>query len=159
LDLAYKGLGDIAPPHSRAVNTTPSTCFALCVLNRCCNQLQFQLCGLTGGREEVHGGQILKASRRNTSWRSHHLGSRRLRHGGRLGAHAHALLGALATSSLVKGRTPLAARRSADAPHPMLVSLLVRRWPQLLSTWLHLALSRMAMRLLCPATASRLQYI
>ena len=29
VDLAYKGLGDLVPPHSRAVSTAPSTCFAL----------------------------------------------------------------------------------------------------------------------------------
>ena len=43
MDLAYKGLGDIDPPHSRAVNTTPSTCFAMCALNGCCNRFQFQI--------------------------------------------------------------------------------------------------------------------
>ena len=31
-DLAYNGLGDIAPPHSRAVSTTPSTRLVLCNL-------------------------------------------------------------------------------------------------------------------------------
>jgi len=34
VDLAYKGLGDIVPPHSRAVSTAPITCFALCALKR-----------------------------------------------------------------------------------------------------------------------------
>jgi hypothetical protein len=33
VDLAYKALGDIALPYSRAVGTTPSTCFAPCALN------------------------------------------------------------------------------------------------------------------------------
>ena len=40
-DFAYKGLGDTAPPHSRAFNTAPSACYALCVLNGCCNKLYF----------------------------------------------------------------------------------------------------------------------
>ena len=38
-DLAYKGLGDTVPPHSRAFDTVPSACYALRVLNRCCNNL------------------------------------------------------------------------------------------------------------------------
>ena len=42
VNLAYKGLGDIVPPHSRAVSTAPSTCFALCGLNGCCNQFKFK---------------------------------------------------------------------------------------------------------------------
>ncbi len=33
VDLAYKGLGDIVPPHSRAVSTAPSACHALRVFN------------------------------------------------------------------------------------------------------------------------------
>ncbi len=32
VDLAYKGLGDIVPSYSWAVNTAPSTCFAVCAL-------------------------------------------------------------------------------------------------------------------------------
>jgi hypothetical protein len=40
-DLAYKGLGDTVPPHSRALSTAPSTFFALCVLNGCCNEFHF----------------------------------------------------------------------------------------------------------------------
>ena len=39
--LAYKGLGDIVPPHSRADSTTPSTCFALCDFNGCCKEFNF----------------------------------------------------------------------------------------------------------------------
>ena len=35
-DLAYKGLGDIVPPHSRAVSTSPSACYALRAFNGCC---------------------------------------------------------------------------------------------------------------------------
>ena len=40
-DLAYKGLGGTVPPHSRAVSTSPSACYALRVLNGCCNHLSF----------------------------------------------------------------------------------------------------------------------
>ena len=36
-----KGLGDIVPPHTRAVNTSPSKCVAMCALNGCCNQFHF----------------------------------------------------------------------------------------------------------------------
>ena len=40
-DLAYRGLGDFVPPHSRALSTTPSTCYALCDFNGCCKQFHF----------------------------------------------------------------------------------------------------------------------
>ena len=43
MDLAFKGLGDIVPPHSRAVSTAPSTCFALSALNGCCNKFNLIL--------------------------------------------------------------------------------------------------------------------
>jgi len=43
--------------------------------------------------------------------------------GGRLGAHAQALLRALAASALARGRTPHFARGIEDMTHPMLVSL------------------------------------
>ncbi len=42
-DLAYKGLGGTVPPHSRAVSTAPSACYALCIFNGCCNHLSFFL--------------------------------------------------------------------------------------------------------------------
>jgi hypothetical protein len=42
VDLAYNGLGDIVSLYSRAASTTPSTCFALCALNECCNQFKFK---------------------------------------------------------------------------------------------------------------------
>jgi hypothetical protein len=45
--------------------------------------------------------------------------------GGMLGAHAHAFLMVLATSILAKRRSPPVARRTTDAPRPMLVSLWV----------------------------------
>ena len=48
--------------------------------------------------------------------------------GGRQGAHAHALLRALATSALAKRRTPPFAKGIEDMTHPMLVSLWVSRW-------------------------------
>ncbi len=73
--------------------------------------------------------------------------------GGILGAHAHALLKELVTSALAKGRTPPVARGSLDTPHPLLVSLQVKRWQKLISSWLHIALSCMTTRLLCLATA------
>jgi hypothetical protein len=79
--------------------------------------------------------------------------------GGMLGAHARVLLRALAIAALSKGRTPPMARSVMDAPHPMHVSMRVRHWQQRLSAWLHLALSRHVMRLLCPAAAAGLQYI
>ena len=78
--------------------------------------------------------------------------------GGRLGAHAQALLRALAASALSKGRIPPMARRMVDAPHSMQVSTWVRLWQQRL-LWLHMALSRHVMRLLSPPTAAGLRYI
>ena len=79
--------------------------------------------------------------------------------GGRLGAHAQTLLRALTTSALSKGRTPSIARRMADAPHPMHVCMWVRLSQQCLFAWIHLALSRHAMRLQCLVVAAWLQYI
>ena len=75
--------------------------------------------------------------------------------GGRLEDHAHALLRALATSALAKGRQPPFARQVDDMTHPMLVSLWVRRWKQRISAWLYLAISRHAVRLLCPALSAQ----
>jgi hypothetical protein len=75
--------------------------------------------------------------------------------GGRLGAHALALLRALATAALAKGRTPPFAKGIGELRHNMLVSLWVRRWQQRISTWLHLAISRHTLRLLCPRTAAQ----
>ena len=78
-----------------------------------------------------------------------------LEDGGRLEAHAQALLRALATTTLAKGRIPPFARGTEDMTHPMLVSLWVRRWQQRISAWLHLAISRHAVRLLCPSLSAR----
>jgi hypothetical protein len=75
--------------------------------------------------------------------------------GGRLGAHAQALLRALATVALAKGRKPPFARGMDEMKHPMLVSLWVRRWQQRVSSWLHLSISRHAVRLLCPSLAAQ----
>jgi hypothetical protein len=75
--------------------------------------------------------------------------------GGRLGAHAQALLRALATTTLAKGRTPPFARETEDMSHPMLVSLWVRKWQQRVSAWLHIVISRHVVRVLCPPLASR----
>jgi len=72
--------------------------------------------------------------------------------GGRLGAHALALLRALAIVALAKGRRPPFAYMLA----PALVSLWVQRWQQRLSAWLHLAISKHVIMLLCPDTAARL---
>ena len=48
--------------------------------------------------------------------------------GDMLGDHAQALLRALAIAALDKGRIPPMARRLVDAPHPINVSMWVRRW-------------------------------
>ena len=79
--------------------------------------------------------------------------------GGRLGANAQALLRTLAVTAIAKGRSPRAARKQEDALHGMAVSLRVQQWQQQQSTWLHLALSRQVIRLLCPATTSGPRYI
>ena len=39
--MASKGLGDIVPPYSRVVSTTPGKCFTLYDLNKCCNKFNF----------------------------------------------------------------------------------------------------------------------
>ena len=75
--------------------------------------------------------------------------------GGRLGAHAHAPLRALAIAALSKGRSPPFVKGIENMSRNMLVSLWVRRWQQRLSTWLHLAISRHTLRLLCPQIAAR----
>ncbi len=75
--------------------------------------------------------------------------------GGRLGAHAQALLRSLAIASLTKGRTPPFAKGAEHMTHNMHVSLWVRRWQQRLSTWVHLSTSRHAVRLLCPSVAAQ----
>ena len=48
--------------------------------------------------------------------------------GGRLGAHAQALLMAMASSAITKGRTPPMARRMVDSAHSVHVSMWVRLW-------------------------------
>jgi hypothetical protein len=75
--------------------------------------------------------------------------------GGRLGAHAQALLRALAIAALSKGRSPPFVKGTENMSHNMLVSQWVRRWQQRLSAWLHLAISRHTLRLLCPQIAAR----
>jgi hypothetical protein len=79
--------------------------------------------------------------------------------GGRLGAHAQALLRSLATAALAKGRAPPFARGVDNITHNMQVSLWVRRWQQRLSAWVHLAISRHTMRLLCPTVAGQNNHI
>jgi len=79
--------------------------------------------------------------------------------GGRLGGHAQALLGALATSTMAKGMTPPFARCTADLTYPMQISLWVRRWHQRISSWLHLSLSRHTLRLLCPAATAGFHHL
>jgi hypothetical protein len=79
--------------------------------------------------------------------------------GGRLGAHAQALLRSLASAALAKGRSPPFARGVDNLTHNMQISLWVRRWQHRLSAWVHLSISRQAMRLLCPAGAARVNYL
>ena len=79
--------------------------------------------------------------------------------GGRLGAHAQALLRTLVVVALDKGRRPPFSHRAATPSVPTLTSLWVQRWQQRLSSWLHLALSKQVIRMLCPDTAARLMHI
>ncbi len=79
--------------------------------------------------------------------------------GGRLGAHALALLRAMTIVALDKGRRPPLAYRSAGVSAPTLVSLWVQRLQQRLSTCLHLAISKHVTRLMCPDIVARLMYI
>jgi len=82
-----------------------------------------------------------------------------MEYGGRLGTHALALLRALAIVALEKGRCPLLAYKSSRLSTPILVSLWVRRWQHRMPTWLHLAISKHVIRLLCPNNVARLGYI
>jgi hypothetical protein len=82
-----------------------------------------------------------------------------LEDGGRLGAHAHALLRSFATLAVEKGRRPPRAYRDSSSSAPTLASLWVQRWQQRLSTWLHLALSKQVLRIMCPDAASRQSFI
>jgi hypothetical protein len=75
--------------------------------------------------------------------------------GGRLGAHTQALLRALAIAALSKGRKRPFAKGVEEMTHPMLVSLWVRRWQQRVSSWLHPAISRHVVRMLCPSLATQ----
>ncbi len=78
--------------------------------------------------------------------------------GGRLGAHAHALLRTLAKRVVRHGRK---SRQSSLDPSGFVllvdgatkVSLWVKRWQRHISTWLHLSLSRQILRLFCPHQA------
>ena len=90
--------------------------------------------------------------------RQHVLAPFAMEDGGRLGAHAQALLRALAISALSKGRAPPMAGRMVDAPYPMQVFMWVRLWQQRLFAWLRLALSCHAMSLICHATVAELPY-
>jgi hypothetical protein len=73
--------------------------------------------------------------------------------GGRLGAHALALL--KATVALEKGRQPPHhAYRFHIPPAPTLASVWTQSWRQRMSSWLHFAISKHAIRLLCPDTAA-----
>ena len=73
--------------------------------------------------------------------------------GGRLGAHAQALLRSLAAAALAKGRTPPFAMGVERLAYNMQISLWVRRCQQRLSALVHLSISRHAVRLLCPPVA------
>jgi len=79
--------------------------------------------------------------------------------GGRLEAHAIALLRSLAIVALDKGKRPSFAHRALFGPSsPTLMSLWVKRWQQRISSWLHLAISKHVTRLMCPETIARFMY-
>ena len=78
---------------------------------------------------------------------------------GRLGAHALALLRALAIVALDKGKRPPFAYRSARLCVPIKVSLWVQRLQQHMCAWLNLAISEHVNKLSCPAIVLRLRYI
>jgi hypothetical protein len=82
-----------------------------------------------------------------------------LEDGGRLGAHAQALLRSFAALAVDKGRRPPLAYRDSSFSAPTLVSIWVQRWQQRLSSWMHLALSKQVLRILCPDAAARQSYI
>ena len=63
-DLAYKGLGGIVPPHSRAFITTPSACYALRVLTGVVTIFLFFFLSETGP-----SGHIIKLLIGRNSWR------------------------------------------------------------------------------------------
>ncbi len=78
--------------------------------------------------------------------------------GGRLGAHAQAFLRSLAERAVRQGRW---SRPPMRDPSGMIgrgdgatqVSLWVQRWQRLISSWLHLSLSRQLLRLFTPQQA------
>jgi hypothetical protein len=78
--------------------------------------------------------------------------------GGRLGAHAIALLRSLAIVALDKGERPPFAHIAFGPSSPILASQWVQRWQQRISSWLHLAISKHVIGLLCLETAARLRY-
>ncbi len=82
-----------------------------------------------------------------------------LEDGGRLGAHAQALLRSFAALAIEERRRPPLAYRNSTFSAPTLASLWVQRWQQRLSTWMHLALSKQVLRILCPNIAARQSYI
>jgi hypothetical protein len=57
-----------------------------------------------------------------------------LEDGGRLGAHAQALLRSFATLAIEKGRHPPLAYRDSSSSAPTIASLRVKRWQQRVST-------------------------
>ena len=77
----------------------------------------------------------------------------------RLGAHSLAVLKALATVALEKGRQPPHAYLFHKPSTPTLASLWTRRWQKRLSSWLHLAISKHAIRLVCSYIVAHLRYI
>ena len=78
--------------------------------------------------------------------------------GGRLGAHAQALLKLLAEYAVAKGRLPPRSPHSALPIPPVAVSLWVRKWQQRLSAWMHLTLSRQVLRYLAPYVVAGVCY-
>ena len=79
--------------------------------------------------------------------------------GGRLGAHALALLKALDIVALEKDCQPPHAYRACATSTPTQASLWARRWHQHMSTWPNLAISKHVIRLMCRGIVARLRYI
>jgi len=79
--------------------------------------------------------------------------------GGRICAHALALMKALATVALEKGRRPPHVYRAITPSPPTLASVWAKQWQQRMSSWLHLAILKHVIRLMGPNTAARLRNV
>ena len=62
-DRAYKGLGGTGPPHSRALSTTLSACYALRDISWCCNHLSFFLSRWHYARYSAGSSTLVEAGR------------------------------------------------------------------------------------------------